>query len=113
MADGSTHYTRRRLWVGKRRGVAGLALVGVAGVVGARAISQPRDLGIVAAADGTLSLAVSRGARELYVKVDGETVASYPVSVGGEDYPTPSGSFTIRKMIVNPAWIPPKSEWAR
>jgi lipoprotein-anchoring transpeptidase ErfK/SrfK len=51
--------------------------------------------------------------RELRVVVDGDLVRSYPVAIGKDSYPTPEGAFKIRKVILNPAWKPPDSKWAR
>jgi murein L,D-transpeptidase YcbB/YkuD len=50
---------------------------------------------------------------KLYVVKNGETVDSYVVSAGTEENPTPTGEFTINKVIWNPAWVPPpNAEWA-
>jgi lipoprotein-anchoring transpeptidase ErfK/SrfK len=65
----------------------------------------------VAAAE--LRLEVDRETRELSVYVDGEEVERYAVAVGKEAYPTPDGTFSIRKVIFNPSWRPPDSKWAR
>lgn len=40
-------------------------------------------------------------------------VKSYPVSVGTRKHPTPTGTFWISRMIWNPGWHPPESEWAQ
>lgn len=40
-------------------------------------------------------------------------VKSYPVSVGTPRHPTPTGTFWISRIIWNPRWHPPESEWAR
>jgi lipoprotein-anchoring transpeptidase ErfK/SrfK len=60
-----------------------------------------------------LRLEVDLSDRELRVLEDGETIDRFPVSIGEEKYPTPEGNFTIRKVIWNPAWVPPDSKWAR
>ncbi|MFL6245605.1 MAG: L,D-transpeptidase [Thermoanaerobaculia bacterium] len=60
-----------------------------------------------------LRLEVDLSERELLVVKDGETIDRFNVAVGNEDYPTPEGRFTIRKVIWNPAWVPPDSKWAR
>lgn len=44
---------------------------------------------------------------------DDELVKSYPVSVGSARYATPRGSYQISRVIYNPTWHPPESEWAR
>ncbi len=60
-----------------------------------------------------LRLEVDLNQRELAAIVDGDVVERFPVSVGTDDYPTPVGSFTIKKVIWNPSWHPPESKWAR
>ena len=49
----------------------------------------------------------------LYV-YEADTVAKmFDISDGKDNYPTPKGSFNIRKLNWNPSWRPPDSEWAR
>nr|WP_240978851.1 L,D-transpeptidase [Longimicrobium terrae] len=43
----------------------------------------------------------------------GSLVKSYPVSVGSARYPTPRGEFKLSRVVWNPWWHPPESEWAR
>jgi lipoprotein-anchoring transpeptidase ErfK/SrfK len=63
--------------------------------------------------DPPVRLVVDISAGELYVVKNGETVDSYVVSAGTEENPTPTGEFTINKVIWNPAWVPPpNAEWA-
>jgi lipoprotein-anchoring transpeptidase ErfK/SrfK len=50
--------------------------------------------------------------RQLVV-LDGEDVVrSFPIAIGQEGHETPRGSFEIDRIIWNPDWIPPDSEWA-
>jgi|SRR6185436_2788495 len=58
-------------------------------------------------------LEVSLADRELRVIVDDAVVKSYPVAVGTDKKPTPTGAFRIKKVIWNPAWTPPDEKWAR
>lgn len=60
-----------------------------------------------------LRLEVDLDGRELMAYVDGEEVDRFPVAIGKEKYPTPTGEFKIRKVIWNPSWRPPDSKWAR
>ncbi|HEY0972792.1 MAG TPA: L,D-transpeptidase family protein [Gemmatimonadales bacterium] len=60
-----------------------------------------------------LRLEASLTERRIVVKRGGEILAEYPISVGMPEYRTPTGSFTIEKLIWNPAWVPPDSPWAR
>jgi lipoprotein-anchoring transpeptidase ErfK/SrfK len=65
---------------------------------------------VVAAA---LRLQVDLSERKLYVIEGGEVARSYPVAIGKPSYPTPKGTFNIRRIIWNPRWVPPDSKWAR
>ena len=41
-------------------------------------------------------------------------VWQYPISDGEAGYPTPRGSYNIRKLVWNPRWTPPpNAEWAK
>lgn len=60
-----------------------------------------------------LRLEVNLAERELYVYRSDERVATHPVAVGSEEWPTPTGEWTIGQVIWNPRWIPPTYEsWA-
>ncbi len=43
----------------------------------------------------------------------GKLVATYRVAAGQSAYPTPTGTYAVIRMIVNPTWYPPDSEWAK
>ncbi|MGH7468335.1 MAG: L,D-transpeptidase [Longimicrobiales bacterium] len=60
-----------------------------------------------------LRLEVDISERQLHVIQDGEVVRSYGIAVGTSSYPTPEGSFSISKIVWNPPWVPPDSDWAR
>lgn len=64
-------------------------------------------------AGSDFSLAIDLSDRALYVMRDGEKVREYSVAVGQPDYPTPRGHFSIHRIVWNPRWVPPDSEWAR
>ena len=49
----------------------------------------------------------------LDVRVDTQTLRSFPVAVGMRRYPTPTGDFAIAEVEWNPWWRPPDSYWAR
>ena len=68
----------------------------------------------VAPQEEPLELRASVSERMLYVKRGDTTLKTFQVAVGTDDYPTPKGTFRIRKMIWNPSWRPPpKSVWAK
>ena len=64
-------------------------------------------------ATSSLTLEASLSERKLTLKRDGEIVKTYDVAIGAPAFPTPTGSFKIRKMIWNPAWTPPDVKWAK
>lgn len=59
------------------------------------------------------ALIVDLSDRRLYVLSGEDVVRDFPVAIGDEGYDTPSGAFTIRRMIWNPSWTPPPAAWAR
>ena len=67
----------------------------------------------VAASAQPLTLAASITSRILTVRMGDSVVATYAVSVGADGHATPTGTFTIKKLIWNPRWVPPKQPWAR
>lgn len=67
----------------------------------------------VATADPALSLKVDVSERTLYVLQGDEVLNTYPVTVGTAKYPTPRGSFSVRRIVWNPKWVPPESDWAK
>lgn len=44
---------------------------------------------------------------------DGKEVATYHVGVGRKAFPIPVGERRATRIILNPAWVPPDSEWVR
>ncbi len=51
--------------------------------------------------------------RQLIVYDGDDSAAAYGVAVGSKKYPTPTGTYRIRKIVWNPAWIPPDRGWAK
>ena len=75
-----------------------------------------RDSGVVSEvpADAPLILRADLSARKLTVKRGDSTLKVYSVAVGQDRYPTPTGDFTIRRIVWNPSWHPPPgSAWAK
>lgn len=60
-----------------------------------------------------VALSASLSSRILTVRAGDSVAATYMVSVGAEGHPTPTGTFTIRKIVWNPRWVPPRMPWAR
>jgi lipoprotein-anchoring transpeptidase ErfK/SrfK len=63
-------------------------------------------------AGGDMRIEVNLAARELHVYRGGQRVATHPVAVGSEEWPTPTGEWSIGQVIFNPRWIPPEESWA-
>jgi lipoprotein-anchoring transpeptidase ErfK/SrfK len=59
-----------------------------------------------------LRIEVDLGARELRLFRDDRLVEAHPVAVGSEEWPTPTGEWSIGQVVWNPRWIPPDQEWA-
>ena len=67
-----------------------------------------------AKAEGPLTLRADLSARMLFVMQGGTTIKTYSVAVGSEKYPTPAGSYSIKKIVWNPSWTPPPgAAWAK
>lgn len=78
----------------------------VADTVGARAADA-------AATGASLQLQVDVAARKLIVYQDGAQIREFDVAVGKPDHPTPTGAFSVKRVIWNPSWVPPRAPWAR
>ena len=65
-------------------------------------------------ADAPLLLKADLSSRMLTVTRGDSVLKTYSVAVGQDRYPTPTGTFTIRKIVWNPSWHPPPgSDWAK
>lgn len=68
---------------------------------------------VPARAQAPMEIVVNIPAGRLDVHQGGERIRSYPVSVGTTGHATPTGQAGITRMVWNPSWTPPDSEWAR
>lgn len=68
---------------------------------------------LATSASAAVTVEVTLGGRTLDVRKDGQLVGSYQISTGLPNHPTPTGSFSIRRIVWNPAWVPPKEPWAK
>jgi hypothetical protein len=86
-----------------------------AGAIGfmARADDDVHAAGVVEEPSRTMRLRVGIAERRMYLELNGEVVDTLLVTVGTDRHPTPTGSYSIRRIIWNPSWHPPDSEWAR
>ena len=75
--------------------------------------SAKADLWSVGKVDGGISLKADLSSRTLTVLGTDGAIRTFSVAVGSPNYPTPAGTYTIRKIVWNPSWIPPDSKWAK
>lgn len=59
-----------------------------------------------------LTIVVDIAANRLDLRKAGRVIARYPVATGLPTFPTPTGTFLIRSVELNPSWTPPASPWA-
>ena len=88
-------------------------ILGIAGVAFMAVRPDPAEEAVPAWEDAALRLRIDVSERKLYVEEGGEVIRSYGVAVGTAKHPTPRGSYAIRRIIWNPRWVPPDSEWAK
>ena len=59
-----------------------------------------------------MRIEVDLASRRLTVFQDGQQVATHPVAVGSQRWPTQTGQWTIKQVVWNPDWVPPDESWA-
>ena len=107
------------------------AAVFLIGAIGARPVSAqielPRtaptagrdtilrtDIATIAPPETQLTLHADLSARNIVVKLGDNTIKTFDVAVGQDRYPTPTGEFTIERIVWNPSWHPPpNAAWAK
>jgi lipoprotein-anchoring transpeptidase ErfK/SrfK len=62
---------------------------------------------------GELRFVVDKSDRKVRVFRGQQEVASHDVAIGTSEHETPTGSWQIHQVDINPEWIPPESEWAK
>lgn len=65
------------------------------------------------AGNGDIRVTVNVPAFKLTLWQNGKEIETYPVGVGRKNFPIPIGLRDAEKIILNPNWIPPDSEWVR
>jgi lipoprotein-anchoring transpeptidase ErfK/SrfK len=58
-------------------------------------------------------IVIRRGVNELRYYVGARLMRKFGVATGQSVYPTPTGTFSIVDMQLNPWWLPPDSPWAK
>jgi hypothetical protein len=49
----------------------------------------------------------------LVLERPGQPDRRWSIAAGAPDFPTPTGRFVVHEKIVDPTWLPPKSDWAK
>lgn len=104
----TARHGRRRVVLRRLRWPLASALLAVSA-----AIAHPPVVGGPPARVPSVRLVLNIPAYRLDVLRDEVIVRSFPVAVGMPRYPTPTGEFTIDRIVWNPWWYPPDREWAR
>ena len=90
-----------------------LAVVGAMTVVAAQASATPATT-LPAGVRNGVEVRVDLSERRMVILDGGQPVREFGVAIGKPTHPTPTGRYTLRKMIWNPRWVPPKNRaWAR
>ena len=79
------------------------------------AVTAGRDTSAeVMVAEAPLVLKANLASRMLVAQRADSTLKTFAVAIGQDGYPTPVGTFSIRKIVWNPSWKPPPgSDWAK
>jgi L,D-transpeptidase ErfK/SrfK len=109
------------LFVRQRRYLLGLIPIaavvfatGATSATGRPATIGTPSVGASTAAPDVMQLRADLSERRLVIEQNGRVVREFRVAIGLPSHPTPTGRFTIRRMIWNPGWVPPKNRaWAK
>ena len=88
--------------------LSSLVFVGAAVMAGGR--MRRTEL---ASSDPPVRVVADLSARRLSIMEGDQVVESFPVAIGKDSKPTPTGNYMIRKIVWNPSWVPPDSKWAK
>lgn len=69
----------------------------------------PEAPGQTASITSTRQIILELGRRTISLVEDGQVKGSWPVAIGDPSTPTPTGSFTVQNMVVNPQYQSTKS----
>lgn len=98
----------------RRNVLLGAAIAVLAGGTAVAASSAWKTGAMTGAADTSdVHITVDLSQRKLYLQNGDQTVQTFDVAVGRPAHPTPTGHFSIRKIIWNPEWVPPDTKWAK
>ncbi len=93
----------------RARPVSFLALIPILALV----ITGSLAFGDIGREAAPTEIRVDLSERSLKLVENGEVVSTYGVAVGRATNPTPTGTFRTGRIVWNPGWVPPNSDWAR
>lgn len=70
-------------------------------------VTEPIDTDITNSVTPPMHLKISLGRRQVTLYQGKNPIKSYPIAVGRRGWETPTGTFRVRDMLVNPTWIHP------
>ena len=91
----------------------GLPLLTITAIPAARQAVWRTVVPSAGAGESSVSLEAVLSDRKLHVTAANGETRTYNVAIGTKAYPTPTGTFTISRIVWNPGWVPPNSKWAR
>ena len=104
----------------RTRRIAAATIFGAASLLAAdalrhRATAESVEPGLARTANDPppVSLYASLGQRKILLREGDSVVREFPIAIGRDSKPTPTGNYKIRKIVWNPAWIPPDESWAK
>ena len=87
--------------------------VAILGVLATTAFVTPPSR-IPARAPQRAHIVANLSQKQILLKIGDSVVAQYYIADGQDNYPTPRGNFSIRKLTWNPSWTPPPGAvWAK
>src|SRR4051812_8536880 len=96
-----------RIHAQRKRLALAVAFVASGAVAVTAAGDRAQAESVRAAGDPGISLEADVSERKLIIRQGNDVVETFAVAVGKGSKPTPRGRYTIRKIVWNPAWIPP------
>ena len=86
----------------------------ILGIFSTAAFVAPHSSAPNRAAEGAPNILASITEKQIYLRLGDSVVQTYYIATGQDAYPTPTGSFSIRKLTWNPSWTPPPdADWAK
>ncbi|MEO5567459.1 MAG: L,D-transpeptidase [Gemmatimonadaceae bacterium] len=76
-------------------------------------VATKSNLKMLGTVEGGVRLGANLSTRTLTVVAQNGAIRTFNIAIGTPSYPTPTGTYSIRRIVWNPSWIPPDSKWAK